>query len=294
MAHLHRDPVSQICLGLTSSHWYGIFHEVRDEQDYESQVVGAREYPIKSKSFDLRMRVSVSGEYTLFGWVDHYNLLRWDPTIPSPEPSSFGWYEYWYHLYENPAIPDPEIPWERSLGDLLWGEEWLWGDLIFCGRCLRFKPSASYETFPYEQMMLKKYNEGFQRWGEEIIDLYGNQCRRCRTKDIMVFLEHREQILEGGHSLEGRKSLGLKRKGGEPLKLTCGEALNVMRNERGHKKLESRHPLERKSLGLKREDDDSLKIAFREVLTLASNEREYNELVHRWETWEEVFWKLEI
>jgi hypothetical protein len=111
----------------------------------------------------------------------------------------------------------------------------------------------------------------------------------------MVFLEHREQILEGGHSLEERKSLGLKRKDGEPLKLTCGEALKVMRNERGHNKLASRHPLEeRKSLGLKRKDDDPLKITFREALTLASNEREYNELVHRWETWEEVFWKLEI
>jgi hypothetical protein len=45
------------------------------------------------------------------------------------------------------------------------------GDLIFCGRCLKFQPSAAYDTFLYEQMMLKKYNEGFQKWGEEIIDL---------------------------------------------------------------------------------------------------------------------------
>jgi hypothetical protein len=28
-------------------------------------------------------------QHRLFGWVDHYSLLRWDPTIPSPEPSSF-------------------------------------------------------------------------------------------------------------------------------------------------------------------------------------------------------------
>jgi hypothetical protein len=89
-------------------------------------------------------------QHRLFGWVDHYSLLRWDPTIPSPEPSSLGWYEYWYHLYENSAIPNPEIPWERSLGDLLWGKEWLWGDLIFCGKCLKFKHSVAYDTFLYE------------------------------------------------------------------------------------------------------------------------------------------------
>jgi hypothetical protein len=69
---------------------------------------------------------------------------------------------------------------------MLLGEEWLLGDLIFCRRCLKFKPSATYDTFPYEQMMLKKYNKGVQRWGEKIIDLYWNQCRRCRTKDILV------------------------------------------------------------------------------------------------------------
>jgi len=166
---------------------------------------------------------------------------------------------------------------------------------MFCGRCLKFKPSAAYETFLYEQTMLKQYNESFQRWGRGFIDLYWDQCRRCRAKDIMVFLEHREQILEGGHPLEERKSLGLKRKDGEPVKLTCGDELKVMRNERGYSKLESRHALEeRRSLRLKGKDDKALKITFRAALALASNGREYNELVHKWETWEEIFWKLEI
>ena len=32
IAHLHGNPVSQICLDLTFSHWHEIFHEVGDER----------------------------------------------------------------------------------------------------------------------------------------------------------------------------------------------------------------------------------------------------------------------
>jgi hypothetical protein len=41
------------------------------------------------------------------------------PLFPAPSPRPFD-DKYWYHLYENPAITNSGIPWERSLGDLLW------------------------------------------------------------------------------------------------------------------------------------------------------------------------------
>jgi hypothetical protein len=138
MAQLHCDPVSQLCLGLTSRSWQVIFHEVSDERDYGFGGVGAKKYPIKSKPFDLRMTVSVCEKYSVFGW-----------------------YEYWYLLHGYPAIPSPDITWGRSLVELL-REEKLWGDLICCGACWKYKPGAAYETFPYEQKTLKRYERDFQ------------------------------------------------------------------------------------------------------------------------------------
>jgi len=44
------------------------------------------------------------------------------------------------------------------------GEGVVMGDLMFCGRCLKFKSSAANETFLCEQMILKKgFKDGEKR-----------------------------------------------------------------------------------------------------------------------------------
>jgi hypothetical protein len=182
MAHLHHDPVSQICFGLTSSYFYWhIFHEVRDEKGYGRE---GKVYPILSHPYDLRFQVSVCGQYSVFGWGEYgYLLDAWDS-------------------------PTRGIAWYKSLGELLCEERWLWGDLRYCSECVKYKPESAFEEFDGQQEMLQGVSNrqvGVDFWW------LGNVCRRCRAKQIFRDLGEREEVREQrGNAWEERKSLGLK------------------------------------------------------------------------------------
>ena len=172
MAHLCQDPVSQICFGLTSSYFYWqVFHEVMDEKDYGD----GKEY---RHAMDLRLQVSVCGEYSVYGiWEYGFLLDKWD------------------------------IPWDRSLGELLSEEQWLWGQLGYCAECVKYKPASAFEEFGGEQEMLKGVEE---RGVEVVADFWW--CKRCRVKQLLRDLGEREEVREPEqYAFEERRSLGLKR-----------------------------------------------------------------------------------
>jgi hypothetical protein len=177
MAHLHQDPASQICFGLTSSYFYWqVFHEVMDEKEY------GRDGKVYRHANDLRLQVSVCGQYSLYG--------RW---------------EYGFLLDAR------DIQWHKSLGELLSEEQWLWGQLRYCEECVTSKPASAFEEFGGEQEMLKDVEE---RRVELVADFWWleGMCKRCRAKQLLRDLGEREEVREQrGNPWEERRSLGLKR-----------------------------------------------------------------------------------
>lgn len=175
MAHLYKDPVSQICFGLTSSYFYWqVFHEVRDEKNYAG---GGKLY---CYPLDLRFQVSACGQYSVYGWWEYGFLLD-----------------------------DWDVEWHRSLGERLCEERWLWGSLRYCEGCISYKPESAFEWFEAQQALLQSVSnrevEVDSAWLENI-------CKRCRAKQLFRYLGDREEVREQrGNPWEERKSLGLKR-----------------------------------------------------------------------------------
>jgi hypothetical protein len=187
MAQLHRDPVSQICFGLTASYFYWqVFHEVREEKRYGKE---GKVYPIRCLPHDLRFQVSVCGQYSVFGWG-----------------------EYGYLLDVNDK-PTDTIDWQKCLGERLWEEWWLWGDLRYCTECVTYKPESAFEEFDGQQEMLQRVSNMNME-----VDIWwlADICKRCRVKQLCRDLREREEVREQrGNPWEERKSLGLKRLGND-------------------------------------------------------------------------------
>jgi hypothetical protein len=193
MAQLDDDPVSQICFGLTSSYFYWqVFHEVRDEREWFGQ---GKVYPIKRYPFNLQFQVSVCGKHSVFGWYEYgYLLDAWN------------------------------VGWQRSLGELLWEERWLWGDLQCCRECVKYKPKSAFGGFPFETEIMENAPEWIASLKEEDLWWYGNVCRRCRAKYLCVVLGNWEEVKEDrGNPFEERESLGLRRLEGDKSALTVFE-----------------------------------------------------------------------
>lgn len=166
-----------MCLGLTCRLLHNAFHEIHGAE--------GRGYNIKRRPFDLRMQVSVCGQY----------ILNW-------------WYDDWF------LRDSIDIVWDRSLGELLFDEKWLWGDLVCCEGCSKYKPDKAFDEFAWETDKLKELREDIALMGEGEIKWYLDYCcRRCRAKEILLSLEHRREVFEDGDDpTEDRKSLGLMKK----------------------------------------------------------------------------------
>lgn len=147
---------------------------MRDEREYGS------ERKVYRHPNDLRLQVSVCGQYSVYGWWEYGFLL-----------------DAWH------------VGWNRSLGELLFGEWWLWGDLRYCEECVRYKPESAFEEFEGQQELL----QGVANRQVVVDDLWlGNVCKRCRSKQLLRDLGEREEIREqSGNPWEERKSLGLRK-----------------------------------------------------------------------------------
>ncbi|TVY57015.1 hypothetical protein LCER1_G000973 [Lachnellula cervina] len=169
----HLDPVSQMCLGLTSSYFHDIFHFI-----YGS---GA-DYNIRRKPFDLRMQVSVCGKHFL------------------------------NYVYEDWFLRDCiDITWDRSLGELLAEEETLWGGLICCEGCVRYKPEGAYGRCVFEEGMFLKHRKEIGALEAADVEWYERQCKRCRVKLLMVFMDRKKEFFEDPEWVYEKESLGLLR-----------------------------------------------------------------------------------
>lgn len=172
------DPVSQLCLGLTNRHFHTVLHEVVDVVQGCDET---REYNIRRRPYDLRMRSSVDGNDTLYGWTDYGHLLD--------ESDSF---------------------WNRSLDELLAGEDRLWKGTCCCRGCLVYKPESAWARFEFEEVMAKKHEKEIDAFEASDIDWYSSRCRRCRFKILMLYLENKvEHFKERDHPLEEEPSIGL-------------------------------------------------------------------------------------
>jgi hypothetical protein len=101
-----------------------------------------------------------------------------------------------------------DIEWDRSLGERLCEERWLWGDLRYCEECVRYKPGSAFEEFDAQQEMLQSVCD---RMVEVDFWWLGNMCKRCKAKQLFRYLGKREEVKEQrGNPWEERKSLGLK------------------------------------------------------------------------------------
>lgn len=184
MAHL--DPVSQMSLGLISRFFHGVFHNLNGKEE---------EYNIRRNPFDLRMQVSECGKYFL------------------------------NYKYEDLFLRDSnDIVWDRSLGELLWQEKTLRGDLKCCEGCFKYKPDKAYERCKSEVVMLKKHGKEVGSLEAEDVKWYESRCRKCRMKILLVIFEREEEFFDEPEIVRDRESLGLKLKRGADEK---GDALKT-------------------------------------------------------------------
>lgn len=99
-----------MCLGIASRSLHNTLHTIHGAED--------EGYNVKRRPSDLWMQASICGKY----------ILNW-------------WYDDWF-------LRDcKDIEWNRSLGEMLFDEQWLWGDLRCCPQCLKFKPHDAYAEF---------------------------------------------------------------------------------------------------------------------------------------------------
>lgn len=146
-----------------------------------------KKYEIKRYPFDLRMQAAVDESHVLYGW-----------------------YEYGYMLGATC------VEWQRPLGELLRGEEWLWSGLECCWACMRYKPEEAFGGFELEEKIERENPTAVRQAEEREGGWYRLRCRRCRAKVLLVECEGREEVVEvHGNAFEERISLGLIRRGEE-------------------------------------------------------------------------------
>ncbi|KAL2071614.1 hypothetical protein VTL71DRAFT_12849 [Oculimacula yallundae] len=190
--HLSRDPVSQICWGLTSRRFYQILQSVLNPRIF---CASKNKYiDSEPQISDLRMQVS----------LDEENVL-------------YGWYEYGY-MFEA-----PRSTWQSSLFERLKDEKWLWGDLRFCAWCVRYKPPKAFRGFELEHEVLGSGEDVLKclgldllrretgtDWEEEV--RYEDICTRCRARLLLVRWRGRSEVRDVRRNFgEERRSLGLVR-----------------------------------------------------------------------------------
>ncbi|KAF4624430.1 hypothetical protein G7Y89_g13744 [Cudoniella acicularis] len=175
----HADPVTQMCLGLTNRYYHGVFHALYNFPSYN-----IHRYP-----FGLSLQISICENYT----------LNW--------------------LYEDWFLRDAEdIAWERCLGELLYEEKSLWGDLSRCEGCWVYKPSSAFGRFDLEVETYRAFWKEIDCFEKEDIEWYGSQCRRCRAKFLLVVLWRKEEIFDDSVVDCERESLGVRRRRSEAVK----------------------------------------------------------------------------
>ncbi|KAH8685636.1 hypothetical protein BGZ60DRAFT_395690 [Tricladium varicosporioides] len=188
----HADPVTQMCLGLTSRYYHQVFHNVYNDPNYN-----ITRYP-----FHFNLQMSVCESYIL-NWVyDDY---------------------FWKEADESPSR---YIEWNPSLNDLLADERKLWGDLVKCPGCEIYKPASAYERFPLEYSTHEVFCRQIKAFLACDLDWYESQCRRCRAKFLLVVFWQKEEVLEGWWHDGSRKSVGLRVRGwgrGEAMNLDVGK-----------------------------------------------------------------------
>ena len=122
----------------------------------------------------------------------------------------YGWYEYGYMLGATC------VEWQRSLGELLWDESWLWRGLRCCVSCVKYKPEEAFGGFELERKVEKDKPKALIELEKRELDWYRFLCKRCRAKILLVECVGREQVVEvHGNAWEERVSLGLIRCGEE-------------------------------------------------------------------------------
>ena len=93
------------------------------------------------------------------------------------------WYDDWF------LRDSVDILWDRSLGELLYDEKVLSGDLICCDGCFKYKPENAFDVFLWETETLRKYREDVALMEGEMDWYMNNSCRRCRAKKVLLSLE---------------------------------------------------------------------------------------------------------
>ena len=136
--------------------------------------------------FDLRMQTSIGGQYSLY----------------TPYGDCYGGHQ-------------PDFQWQRNLAELLADEKSLWGDLVFCSGCTKYRPESAFSRFDYESEIYLKHKTELDTLEAEDVDWYMGQCKKCRTKILLGLVEKRETVLEDVGLMEEKQSLGLRIPQGE-------------------------------------------------------------------------------
>jgi hypothetical protein len=174
---LAKDPVSQMCLGLTSKTFHTLFHSV-----YGSGCVSetGRVYNSKVRPWDLRMSVSLDETAILYGWIPFHN-----------------------------EIHDTSLTFGQTLGDLLYNKTTLWKGLYRCEGCLKYKPDSAWNISGFEQTVLNIHQKEVNCI--EAVDFmwYKNVCGRCRAKAILAAFENRAEAWEDDCEPEEANCVGL-------------------------------------------------------------------------------------
>ena len=87
----------------------------------------------------------------------------------------------------------------------------MWGDLICCWECMKYKPSSGFDTFSHEMEVLEKHRMRIERMEKVETEVYWDLCRRCRVKLLLQFLEGRDVVYEDHYDWDDYPSLGVIR-----------------------------------------------------------------------------------
>lgn len=174
---LAKDPVSQMCLGLTNRQFHKVFYAT-----YASACasLGLETYNSKVRPWDLRMCVSADETAILYGWIPFYNELN-----------------------------DGTILWQPSLGDLLLDERSLWRGMSLCEGCLKYKPDTAWDMSTFEMNTLNRHHKEFECIEHVDVLWYKERCARCRAKALLVAFEKRLEAWEDDVQPEEAACVGL-------------------------------------------------------------------------------------
>lgn len=112
--------------------------------------------------------------------------------------------------------PQPvNTTWHKSLIELLWNEDWLWGDRQLCYGCEKFKKPSLFASVPFDKHMQTKFDQwewkpdcGYWEWFE-------GWCLKCREKEHYNKVEKLPEMLDflaESESEERKLELATKRK----------------------------------------------------------------------------------